>query len=96
MIGESASLGLGCLCYDAMFNNEAYVIDATASINDPGRYINDAAMNYNPQTIPPVEIGEGKLRIGFVAKRYIKYGEELFFNYGIKPSKDFPQMPRRL
>jgi len=33
---QNASLGLGCYCYDVMFNNEAYIIDATASINDPG------------------------------------------------------------
>lgn len=90
---RNASLGLGCYCYDVMYENEAYVIDATASINDPGRYINHAAKNYNLQTMPPVKIGEPpnrELRVGFVAKRPIRYGEELFFNYGIKPSADFP------
>jgi len=90
---RNASLGLGCFCYDVTYKNEAYVIDATASINDPGRYINHAAKNYNLITMPPVEIGKPpntELRVGFVAKRAIKYGEELFFNYGIKPSEDFP------
>jgi len=90
---RNASLGLGCYCYDVTYNNEDYVIDATGSINDPGRYINHAAKNHNLQTMLPVEIGEPpdrELRVGFVAKRDIKYGEELFFNYGIKPSKDFP------
>ena len=69
---RNASLGLGCYCYDVTYSNEAYVIDATASINDPGRYINHAAKNYNLQTMPPVEIGEPpnrELKVGFVAKK---------------------------
>ena len=55
---RNASLGLGCYCYDITYKNEAYVIDATASINDPGRYINHAHKNYNLQPMPPVAIGE--------------------------------------
>ena len=36
---RNASLGLGCYCLDATYKNVQYVFDATASINDPGRYI---------------------------------------------------------
>jgi len=82
---RNASLDLGSYCYDVTYNN--YVIDVTASINDPGRYIDHASKNYNLQTMPPVQIEEPpdeELRVGFVAIRDIKYGEDLFFNYGIK------------
>ena len=67
--------------------NETCVFDATASINDPGRYINHARRNYNLVKMQPVMIGEppkGQLRIGFVAKQNIPLGEELQFDYGIK------------
>ena len=86
---RNASLGLGCYCLDAVYNNETFVFDATASINDPGRYINHARKNCNLILMPPVKIGEppnSQLKIGLVAKRNIEYGEELFFNYGIKDS----------
>ena len=88
-----ASLGLGSYCYDVTYSNEDYVIDASASINDPGRYINHASKNYNFQTMSPVQIGEPleeELRVGFVAKRDRKNGEKLFFNYGLKATDDFP------
>ena len=84
---RNASLGLGCYCLDAVFNNETYVFDATPSINDPGRCINHTRRNCNLVLQQPVKIGEppnDHLRIGFVAKRDVKAGEELFFNYGIK------------
>lgn len=84
---RNASLGLGCYCLDAVYENETYVFDATASINDPGRYINHARRNCNLTLMKPVKIGEppnSQLKIGFVAKKNIKAGEELFFNYGIK------------
>ena len=84
---RNASLGLGCYCLDAVYNNETFVFDATASINDPGRYINHARRNSNLLLMPPVKIGEppkSTLKIGFVAKRKIQYGEELFFDYGIR------------
>ena len=83
---QNASLDLGSYCYDVTYNNEDYVIDAAASINDPRKYINHASKNYNLQTMSPVQIEEPpdeELRVGFVAIRDIKYGEELFFNYGI-------------
>lgn len=99
---RNASLGLGCYCLDVTFENEAYTIDATASINDPGRYINHASRNYNLLLMPPVKIGKppnAKLRIGFVAKRDVRYGEELFFHYGLKNDPDLPwiaKMQRKL
>ena len=84
---RNASLGLGCYCLDAAHNGQTYVFDATASINDPGRYINHARKNCNLTLMPAVMIGEppnSQLKIGFVAKRDIEAGEELFWNYGIK------------
>ena len=87
-----ASVGLGCYCLDAVYNNEKYVFDATPSINDPGRYINHAKRNSNLAIRPPVMIGEppnSQLKIGFVAIRDINAGEELFFDYGIR-DKDTP------
>ena len=48
---QNASLGLGSYCYDVTYSNEDYVIDASALINDPGRYINHASKNYNLQTM---------------------------------------------
>lgn len=86
---RNASLGLGCYCLDATFENVKYVFDATASINDPGRYINHASKNYNLLKMQPVLTG-GRLRMGFVARRDIKYGEELFFHYGLKSDPDLP------
>ena len=84
---RNASLGIGCYCLDASYNNEDYVFDAAASINDPGRYINHASRNCNLILMQPAIIGEplkSQLKIGFVAKREIGVGEELFFDYGIK------------
>ena len=51
------------------------------------RYINHASAHYNLVLMKPVMVGDPpseRLRIGFVARRYINKGEELFFNYGIK------------
>ena len=88
---RNASLGLGCYCLDAVYNNVTYVFDATASINDPGRYINHASQHCNLTLMPPVMVGEppnNHLQIGFVATS-INAGEELFYNYGIKD----PEIP---
>jgi len=61
---QNASLGLRSYCYDVIYSNEDYVIDATASINDPGRHINHASY-----TRYKLESNQIKLRDGFVAKR---------------------------
>ena len=84
---RKVSLGLGCYCLDAVHNSETYVFDATALINDPGRCINHTRKNCNLSLMPAVNIGEppkSQLKIGFVIKRNIEAGEELFWNYGIK------------
>lgn len=114
---RNASLGLGSYCLDATFENVEYTFDATASINDPGRYINHASKNYNLLKMPPAMIGgppsytvkPGKpanstvkpgdptnstvkptLKIGFIAKRDISKGDELFFHYGLKYDPELP------
>ena len=81
---------------DAVYNNEKYVFDATASINDPGRYINHAKRNCNIAIRPPVMIGElpnSQLKIGFVAipeKNYSSITEsEIRIPHGL------PLMPRK-
>ena len=79
---RNASLGLGCYCLDAIYKRTTYVFDATASINDPGRYINHASKNYNLLKMPPVLIGEpphAQLKIGFVARTE---GKDFFFTMG--------------
>ena len=85
---RNASLGLGCYCLDVTYENVEYVFDAATSINDPGRYINHACKNYNLVNMSPVMIGEpphANLKIGFVARKDIAYGEELFFDYEKPP-----------
>lgn len=81
-------LNLGCYALDAHYDGEHYTFDATGTINDPGRYINHACRNTNLLLMKPVMIG-GRLRIGFVAKRHIAKGEELFYDYGIR-DRDIP------
>ena len=83
---RNADLGIGCYCLDATYQGIQYTFDAGPRINDPGRYINHAAKNGNLQ-MWPVMIGnppECRLRIGFVAKKAIAKGDELFFDYGVR------------
>lgn len=90
---RNASLGLGCYCLDATYENVTYVFDAAGSVCDPGRYINHASKHFNLLKMQPVMIGNppnNTLKIGFVARRNIKYGEELFFHYGLKKDPDLP------
>ena len=55
---RNVSLDLGCYCLGAVHNGETYVFDVTASINDPGRYINHARKNCNLSLMPAIKIGE--------------------------------------
>ena len=85
-------LGLGYYCLDVVYNQEAYTFDATSKHNAPGRHVNHAWKNPNLILMQPVMIGKPpkrRLKIGLVAKYHIKYGEELFYDYGIK-DKDIP------
>lgn len=85
-------IDLGSYYLDAYYDEKVYTFDATATINDPGRYINHASRNANLQLMKPVPIGEGlqrRLRIGFVARREITCGEQLYFDYGIR-DKEIP------
>ena len=60
---------------DAVYENETYVFDATALINDPGRYINHAKRNCYLVLMPSVKIGvppKSQLKISYVAKKTLK------------------------
>ena len=83
-----AALGLGCYELDACHQGQWFTFDAIGTINDPGRYINHASCNTNLVLMKPVMMA-GRLRIGFVAKRNISKGEELFYDYGVR-DKDIP------
>ena len=81
------------LLLDVMYNGKIYTVDATATIKDPGRYINHASRNNNLFLMKLIIIGEGKcrcLRIGFTAKKAIQKGVELFFEYGIRNKTIYP------
>ena len=83
-----ADIGLGCYCLDATYEGKKYTFDASSKCNDPGRYINHAAKHFNLILKQPLMI-KGKLKIGLVARSFIKKGEELFFDYGVR-DKDLP------
>ena len=71
---RNVELGIGCHCLDATYKGVKYTFDASARINEPGRYINHAGRNANLQKMPPVMIEslpKTRLRIGFVAKTHI-------------------------
>ena len=85
-------LGLGCYCFDVEYEGKIFTIDATDTINDPGRYINHASKNANLLKMRPVVTGVGKKRkpkVGFTAVCHINKGDELFFDYGIR-NKELP------
>lgn len=89
---QYSEAGVGCYCLDVTFEGKQYTIDATFTINDPGRYINHASRNCNLILMRPVVTGmedHRRLRIGFVAKNTIEKGDELFYDYGIR-DKDLP------
>jgi len=79
-------LNTGCYCLDVTLDGNRYVIDATNEPNHPGRCINHARKHPNLKLMQPVMLGEppnNKLKVGFVARRAIGEGEELFYDYGI-------------
>ena len=68
---RNVSQDIGCYSLHTVYNNETYVFDATALINDPGRYINHVRRNCNLVLMPPMKIGvspKSQLHIGFVVK----------------------------
>lgn len=84
---RNEELNIGCYCLDASYKGTIYTFDATSKLKDPGRYINHASKNYNLNIMKPVMVGKppnNRLRIGFLARKPIKKGEELFFDYGVK------------
>lgn len=66
----------------ASYNQKKYIFDATYKFSSIGRLINHSKKRANIILRQPVEI-DGKLRIGFLAKRDIKRGEELRYDYDL-------------
>lgn len=98
---RNAELGIGCYCLDAVYNGITYTFDASSRIKDPGHYINHAGKNYSLCVYPPAMIGtppNQRLRIGFVAKKKIMKGDELFLimESKMKASHGYPVMQRLL
>lgn len=68
------------LLLQAQYQQKVVVFDAFPRVDSVGRYINHSTKP-NINLMKPIEV-RGRLRIGFVAKRHIEKGEELFWNYG--------------
>ncbi len=71
---------LNFISIQATHNKKKLWFDARGRIGSLGRYINHAAKGANLLLRPPV-YARGRLRIGFVAKKEIQPGEEVFWDY---------------
>ena len=67
---------------EATYNSKRVVFDATYRFGSIARLINHSRRRANILLRQPIEI-RGKLRIGFIAKRDIRSGEELLFDYDL-------------
>ena len=77
------------LLLQAQYQQKVVVFDAFPRVDSVGRYINHSTKP-NINLMKPIEV-RGRLRIGFVAKRHIEKGEELFWNYGFdRRNGEFP------
>ena len=68
---------------EATYEGKKVIFDATYRYNSCGRFINHSKKRANLLLRNPIQV-RGRLRIGFIAKRAIKAGEELFFNYNLE------------
>lgn len=71
---------VGCYMYYFQHDNGSYCVDATPESTRLGRLINHSIKGANLKT-RSVKIG-GKPRLIFLAKRDIRSGEELLYDYG--------------
>ena len=62
---------------------ERLVFDATRVYNQLGRYINHGTKDSNCTYHPPLMV-RGKKRVGFLSTKFIKKGDELLYDYGIR------------
>lgn len=87
MEGEYEINGEGCYVIDIQLPGGKWVcIDATRNYWCWARYINHAVpSNANIKMFKPLLI-KGKWRVGFVAIRDIRKGEELLYDYGVQPN----------
>lgn len=75
----------GCYLLEAV-QGRRLVFDATRCYDQYGRYINHTRRGANCRYWRPLMV-RGKFRVGFIATREVKKGEELLYDYGIRDCK---------
>ena len=60
-----------------------WCFDATRRLNQFGRYMNHTPGSMANAT-PVPRLLEGRLRVGFIATKYIQAGEEITWDYGVR------------
>ena len=74
--------GEGCYTVEVVAGGRKICLDATVNLNSWGRYLNHGRRSEeNIKMFKPLLI-RGKWRVGFLALRDIKQGEELCWDYG--------------
>ena len=74
--------GEGCYLLETCYKPKL-VFDATRCFDQIGRYINHSSSGGNCCYWRPLYV-RGKYRVGFVATRHIRAGEELYYDYGVR------------
>ena len=77
---EYAANGEGCFIFEVQKPGGGWVcIDATRAYGTIGRLVNHSP---NPNVKGRVAVVEGKLRMGFLAMKELKKGDEVLVDYG--------------
>ena len=82
---------IGSYMFYFKFNNKSVCIDATIETDDKGRLINHSIKDQN--LVPKIFNFQGTPRIVFVAKRDIRIGEELSYDYGDRSANSIKLHP---
>ena len=87
----SMDLSKGCYMYYFKANNKQYCIDATKETGRLGRLVNHSRLAPNLQT--KVVLFRETPRLILIAKRDVKAGEELLYDYGDRSKKSLEAHP---